>query len=270
MNKPSTLSASQRAAGLATAAVAITLVAVYLATGSMTGGRPGLVLGALLAFAALLWLSMRGVDAGSTAETATLQAELALLQAREFDYHSRLEAIGAVQCVVEYTPDGNIQHANAAFLASLGYAAGDLQGRSHGSLVDAGDRESGNWQRIIAGELRQELARRVGKDGRERWLQLIYVIVKDGAGRPAKVVEYGIDQTQQHQEAALNAAFKGALNKLSANVSVADPDGKIIYLNEAVRNMLHTAQSDFRKDLPNFDASRVLGANFDSFHKVRG
>jgi methyl-accepting chemotaxis protein len=267
MNKPSTFSHSQRVAGLVTAAVVIALAAVYLATGSLTGGRPGLLFGALAAFVALAWFAMRGADAGNEAASATLQAELAALQAREFDHHSRLDAISAVQCVVEYTPEGNVLEANAAFLAAFGYAAGELQGRNHGSFADAGDRDSSTWQRILSGDLRQELARRVGKDGRERWLQLMYVVVKDGAGRPSKVVEYGVDQTQQHQEAALNAAFKGALNKLSANVSVADADGKIIYLNEAVRHMLSTAQADFRKDLPNFDASRVLGANFDNFHK---
>ena len=48
---------------------------------------------------------------------------------------------------------------------------------------------------------------------------------------------------------------------------VADEKNNIIYMNEAVHAMLKFAESDLRKDLPNFNADDVMGQNIDIFHK---
>ena len=47
---------------------------------------------------------------------------------------------------------------------------------------------------------------------------------------------------------------------------LADSDNNIVYLNQAVVNMLRNAASDIRKDLPHFDAENLLGKNIDIFH----
>ena len=60
---------------------------------------------------------------------------------------------------------------------------------------------------------------------------------------------------------------KVALDVTSNSVMVADPDGKIIYCNAAVLDMMRAAEADLRKDLPNFRADSILGANFDLYHK---
>ena len=61
--------------------------------------------------------------------------------------------------------------------------------------------------------------------------------------------------------------IKVALDVTSNSVMVADPDGFIIYCNAAVLEMMRVAESDIRKDLPNFKASAILGSNFDIYHK---
>ncbi len=58
-----------------------------------------------------------------------------------------------------------------------------------------------------------------------------------------------------------------ALDHLSGSVMIADTDGKIFYANRSVLEMLAAAESDLRKDLPNFSVSRILGANIDVFHR---
>ena len=60
---------------------------------------------------------------------------------------------------------------------------------------------------------------------------------------------------------------KVALDNVSANVMVADTDGKIIYANHAVMGMLKEAEADIRRDMPSFDAARIVGANFARFHR---
>ncbi|MFM1886358.1 MAG: hypothetical protein RL026_1515 [Pseudomonadota bacterium] len=252
-------------------AMVIVLGSLYAATGSVTGGKP-LVAGlALLAAGALTWWTSRNNGAQTREARESLHHEIHLLQSRDAEHRSRIEGLDAAQAVVEFDADGRVIAANARYLQLSGFKAEDLLGRHIGTLGDstpqAGAGSGDLWQRVLGGDLRNDAVRRITRDGREFWLQATYAVVRGADGKPLKVAEYGTDQTQQHQEAALNAAFRGALDKLSSNVSVADADGKIIYLNEAVRTMLQTAQADFRRDLPNFDASRVLGANFDNFHK---
>ncbi|WP_075185530.1 methyl-accepting chemotaxis protein [Teredinibacter haidensis] len=64
-----------------------------------------------------------------------------------------------------------------------------------------------------------------------------------------------------------NARVKQALDNVSANVMIADNDANIIYLNDAVKGMMKNAEIDIRKDLPNFDASKLDGQSMDVFHK---
>jgi methyl-accepting chemotaxis protein len=85
--------------------------------------------------------------------------------------------------------------------------------------------------------------------------------IVDASGKPFKVVAYLNDITRQRQEALLNAAFRGALDRLDANVMCADNDMKIIYVNPAAARMLGRAQESFRADLPGFDAAKIMGAS---------
>jgi methyl-accepting chemotaxis protein len=64
-----------------------------------------------------------------------------------------------------------------------------------------------------------------------------------------------------------NARVKSALDNVSANVMIADNERTIIYTNKTVQSMLQTAESDIRKALPQFDASKLMGSNIDQFHK---
>jgi len=64
-----------------------------------------------------------------------------------------------------------------------------------------------------------------------------------------------------------SARIKQALDVAETNVMVADADYKIVYTNAAINGMLRMAEADLRKDLPNFNASAVIGTNIDAFHK---
>ncbi len=68
-------------------------------------------------------------------------------------------------------------------------------------------------------------------------------------------------------EAVSNLRVRNALDNVTANVMIADNDGFITYNNSAVQQMLSTAESDLRKVLPHFEARKVVGSNFDIFHR---
>lgn len=76
------------------------------------------------------------------------------------------------------------------------------------------------------------------------------------------------DSLKANADAAeYNARIKSALDNVSANVMIANNDLDIIYMNRTVTEMLGNAEADIRKQLPNFNASRLMGANIDMFHK---
>ncbi|MBI4694785.1 MAG: HAMP domain-containing protein [Gammaproteobacteria bacterium] len=57
-----------------------------------------------------------------------------------------------------------------------------------------------------------------------------------------------------------------ALDVATANVMIADPDGRIVYLNKSILELFRQDAEAFRKALPHFDADRILGESFDIFH----
>ena len=58
-----------------------------------------------------------------------------------------------------------------------------------------------------------------------------------------------------------------ALNKASTNVMITDIHHNIIFINDTVAEMMKRSQSEIQKNLPNFDASKLVGSNIDVFHK---
>ncbi|HEX6637743.1 MAG TPA: PAS domain-containing protein, partial [Steroidobacteraceae bacterium] len=251
--------------------------------------------GAALAFV-LAWLIIRGAmrklgaDPSKAAEVARrvasgdLQFEMAegrndehslmgalrqmkdsLLQSK-LDYEGQINAIAKVQGVIECSPEGNVLNANEIFLKFMGYSLDDVKGKKYQTFVDADlhAADAGLWQALQRGESRQGEFRLVTRDRSEIWVRGVFNPIADAYGKPFKVVAYLNDVTQARQEAVLNAAFRGALNRLDANVMVADKDMRIIFVNPAAEKMLARAQADFRRDLPGFDASQILGTSVES------
>jgi len=80
-------------------------------------------------------------------------------------------------------------------------------------------------------------------------------------------IKLGFEVNDAKEQNRSAQRIKQALDNVSSNVMMADPDGNIIYCNEAVLEMMRKAQKDIRAQLPNFDAEKIVGSNFDIFHK---
>jgi methyl-accepting chemotaxis protein len=84
------------------------------------------------------------------------------------------------------------------------------------------------------------------------------------AGMQVKLKE---DVTETRRLTAEGLRLKVALDNVSASVMVADTERRIIYMNKSVETLFRNAEANIKQHLPNFDSSRLLGANIDSFHK---
>ncbi|MDP2793933.1 MAG: methyl-accepting chemotaxis protein [Sulfurisoma sp.] len=73
--------------------------------------------------------------------------------------------------------------------------------------------------------------------------------------------------TTERRAAAENLRIKIALDNVSTGVMIADAERVIIYANASVRRILKAAEADIRKQLPGFDAGKLVGASIDGFHK---
>ena len=126
------------------------------------------------------------------------------------DFAGQIAAIGKSQAVIEFQLDGTIITANDNFLQRDGLRAGrDSRAATtacsstrpppepgvQGVLGPAGPRAS-----TRAGEFK-----RLGKGGREVWIQGSYNPILDLNGRPFKVVKYATDVTAQVRAAAASA-----------------------------------------------------------------
>ncbi|MEI8396603.1 MAG: HAMP domain-containing protein [Rhodospirillaceae bacterium] len=56
------------------------------------------------------------------------------------------------------------------------------------------------------------------------------------------------------------------LDRVAANVMMADTHGNITYINPSATAMFKNAEADIRKVLPAFDHTKLLGRSFDEFH----
>ncbi|MBN9559874.1 MAG: PAS domain S-box protein [Alphaproteobacteria bacterium] len=120
-------------------------------------------------------------------------------------YHAgQVAAIGRSQAVIEFELDGTVITANENFLAALGYSIGEVRGRHHRMFVDPAEAASPDyaafWAALAAGKCQVSAFRRLGKGGREVWIQASYNPVLDPAGKPWKIVKYATDITARIEE----------------------------------------------------------------------
>lgn len=64
-----------------------------------------------------------------------------------------------------------------------------------------------------------------------------------------------------------NLRIRQALDVVPSAVMVADVQGVIRYANKSVTDLLGRIESDLRTVVPNFDHTKILGQNFDVFHR---
>ena len=151
------------------------------------------------------------------------------------ELEATIAAIGKSQAVIEFKMDGTVITANDNFLKALGYTLGEIQGRHHSMFVDEAYRQSGDyrefWARLNRGEYQAAEYKRIGKGGKEVWIQASYNPIFDLNGKPFKVVKFATDVTEQKLIAADHAGQIAAASKSQAVIQF-KMDGTVITAND--------------------------------------
>jgi methyl-accepting chemotaxis protein len=86
----------------------------------------------------------------------------------------------------------------------MGYALGEVKGKHDGTFVEAAERQSGAyrdlWAKLNRGESQSIEYKRIGKNGKEVWVQALYSPILDLAGKPSKVVAYAREMSASFRE----------------------------------------------------------------------
>ncbi|MBR1135622.1 methyl-accepting chemotaxis protein [Bradyrhizobium sp.] len=175
---------------------------------------------------------------------------------RNADFAGQIDAINKAQAVIQFTLDGKILDANDNFLNTLGYSLAEIKGQHHSIFVDVAYRSSTDyrmfWDKLARGEYEAGQYRRIGKGGREVWIQASYNPIMGPDGKPVKVVKYATDVTEQVKASeALQTAVRQTQavvdaaknNDLRERIPTDGKSGEIGQLCDGVNGLLDTMSS---------------------------
>lgn len=155
---------------------------------------------------------------GTPVKVIKFASDITEYKQRSLDLESQISALDRSQAVIEFDPDGTVRTANSNFLNALGYELGEIVGKHHRIFVAPEEVSSPDynafWEALRAGEYQQAEYRRIGKGGKEVWIQATYNPIMNPDGQVYKVVKFATDITP-----AKNAilAFQQVMSRLAQN-----------------------------------------------------
>lgn len=192
------------------------------------------------------------------------------------DSDGKLQAIDKAQAIIEFKLDGTIRTANENFLRVIGYALEEIRGQHHRIFVEPGYAASAEyeafWAKLRRGEFDSGEYRRLGKGGREVWLQASYNPIFDASGRPIKVVKFATDVSEQKRMSqrlsALVEQIRVAASEVSSSAKdIADGNSSLSQrVEEQAASLEETASSmeeitaTVKQNSDNADAAKQLAS----------
>ncbi|WP_191602369.1 PAS domain-containing methyl-accepting chemotaxis protein [Marinomonas algicola] len=112
---------------------------------------------------------------------------------------SVLNAIDRSLAVIEFTPEGDILHANENFTATIGYSLSDIIGKHHKLFCyqDFYDENPTFWQDLAKGAFRSGQFKRKDKNGNTLWLEATYNPILDNKNNVIKIIKFASDVTER-------------------------------------------------------------------------
>jgi methyl-accepting chemotaxis protein len=151
------------------------------------------------------------------------------------DAQAQLDALSRSQAVIEFAMDGTILTANKNFLNALGYGLEEIRGKYHSMFVPTDQRDSAEyrafWTALNHGDFQAAEFKRIGKGGREVWIEASYNPVLDKDGKPVKVVKFATEITQKKIRSMADASKIAAIDRAQAVIEFG-LDGIIVTANE--------------------------------------
>jgi methyl-accepting chemotaxis protein len=148
---------------------------------------------------------------------------------------AQVEAISKSQAVIEFNLDGTIVTANENFLKTLGYSLSEIRGKHHSMFVEPAMRDSAAyrefWVSLNRGQYQAAEYKRIGKGGKEVWIQASYNPMLDRNGKVYKVIKFATDITAKKLASMEDAGMIAAIGRAQAVIAF-NLDGTVVTANE--------------------------------------
>ena len=182
-------------------------------------------------------------DAGKPFKVVKFASDVTAEKLKAANYAGQIEAIGKSQAVIEFSMDGNVLTANQNFLDALGYSLSEIQGKHHSLFMPHDQRDSDAyrtfWANLNRGEFQSGEYERVGKGGKQIWIQASYNPIRDLNGKPCKVVKYASDTTAQVVARMRSEKVRGMMETVAAGAE--ELNASVREISEAMAKSRETA-----------------------------
>jgi len=201
-------------------------------------------------------------SSGKVHKVVKLATDVTAKQLAAMDAQGQIAAIGRSQAVIAFTPDGHILDANANFCEAIGYPVEEIRGRHHRMFVQPQEAASADyaefWRQLAAGKYRAAEYLRIGKGGREVWIQASYNPIFDDEGKVSKVVKYATDITGR----------KFAVTELGKGLAALAEGDLRCQIGDSFPAELESVRQAFNSTVAGF--SRVVGELKETSRALRG
>jgi methyl-accepting chemotaxis protein len=175
-------------------------------------------------------------ESGQFYKVIHLCTDVTDIKLTEDNKRRQLEETNRNQAMIEFTGDGICLSANENFCKSMGYRLDEIVGKHHSMFVAPGERDGevykNFWRDLHDGKFQTAEFKRIGKGGREVWLQATYSPMLDSNGLVDRVVKIATDITEavtmrreaelsEEKERKESAALVAKVNDLLSVVAAA-------------------------------------------------
>ena len=153
---------------------------------------------------------------GKIVRVVKFAADITNAKMLSLDSGGKITALNRAQAIIEFTPQGEVLTANDNFLTALGYRLDEIQGRHHRLFCDEAYVRSPEYQQFWAalgrGDFQAAEYKRIGKGGREVYIQASYNPIIDDTGAVVKVVKFATDITESVRKRLRNETLSREIN----------------------------------------------------------
>ena len=156
---------------------------------------------------------------------------------------AQADAISKSQAVIEFNMDGTIVAANQNFLDAMDYTLPEIVGKHHRIFMPREMRHGADyrafWADLNLGKYKSGESKRIGKGGRDVWIQASYNPILDVSGKPVKVIKFASDissrKIRSMEDAGKIAAIGRAQAMIEFNLDGTTITARISSMRSAVR-----------------------------------
>ena len=188
---------------------------------------------------------------GQPVKVVKFASDVTQAKLRTAEYEAKVSAIELGQAVIEFDLAGNVLRANRNFLAAMGYTQREIQGQHHSIFCTAEYTHSKAyrdfWLRLGEGQFVSGRFHRVGKFGRDVWIQASYNPIRDLNGNVVKIIKYAHDVTNEvkleQQILSKSTQMTGNLHSLIGSIDVIAANASVA--SDLARESSRTAEHGF-------------------------